>query len=413
MPTLFPRFSAENLSALRQLLAQRAPGHALPQALYTSAVAFDLDMQAIYARQWLQAGLTAEIPAAGNYLTRAFGATSILVLRTQDGSVKAYLNTCRHRGAKLCDQAHGSSRRIVCPYHQWTYDLDGKLIHARNMGDDFQTAEHSLTPVRCEVVAGVIYVAVNQNPPDFAPFRAALEPMLLPHRLEHAKIAKSFTLLEEANWKLVMENARECYHCTAQHPELMRVFRDPTKDQDFFAATPDWAQAFMQSCARAGVPADPVEGDWYSVMRIPLNEGMESLTLDGKPACRTPLVADCPTAIGSMRWAIESNAFSHALKDYAFTFEVWPINATQTHVISHWLVHQDAVEGVDYEPESLSALWMTTNSQDKWLAENNQKGVENFGYIPGPYSPQHEQFLLKFVDWYCAQAQHWLDAQAA
>jgi len=398
-----PALPSANRDALRALLAQRRPGHTLPQACYTSEAVFALDMQAIYARQWLQAGLAAEIPKAGDYLTRDFGTTSILIVRGADGAIRAYMNTCRHRGARLCAQAHGSARRIVCPYHQWTYDLNGTLLHARSMGEDFQPTDHGLVRLRCETVAGFMFVSLSDDAPEFAPFRQSLETMLAPHDVQGAKIAASFTMMEDANWKLVMENARECYHCTAQHPELMRVFHDPTKD-DWLQNPPVWMEEFRASCDQLGIPTEAPAGDWYGMMRFPLGEGVESLTMDGKTACAKPmLVKDCPQSIGTLRWALETNSFNHVLKDYVFTFEIWPVNARQTKVISHWLVHADAIEGVDYDKERLSQLWITTNTQDKWLAENNQRGVESLGYLPGPYAI-HEAWVLNFVDWYCRQA---------
>jgi len=406
-----PDTSDANLGTMRTLLAQRRPGHTLPQAFYTSETAFALDMQAIYARQWLQAGLAAEIPKPGDYLTRAFGTTSVLIVRDTDGSIKAHLNTCRHRGARLCAQEHGSARRIVCPYHQWAYDLSGNLLHARSMGEDFQRADHGLVRLRCETVAGFIFVALADDAPDFAAFRQSLETMLAPYPLRDAKIAASFTMVEAANWKLVMENARECYHCTARHPELMRVFHDPTKE-DWLQNPPVWMDEFRTNCARIGIPTDAPAGDWYNMMRFPLGEGVQSLTLDGKIACTKPLVSDCPESIGTLRWALETNSFNHVLKDYAFTFEIWPVSARQTKVICHWLVHQDAVEGVDYDKDHLSQLWITTNTQDKWLAENNQLGVESMGYRPGPYSV-HEAWVLNFVNWYGTQMQCALDAWGA
>jgi len=395
---------------MQTLLMQRRQGHTLPQAFYTSDQVFEQDMQGIYACHWLQAGLSAEIPKVGDWVTRDLGTTSILIVRSGENRIQAHMNTCRHRGARLCGQEHGSSQRLVCPYHQWTYALDGSLSFARNMGKDFVRSQHGLVPLRCETVAGVIFVALSDTAPDFAPFRTALEPMLAPHRLDKAKVAFTSTLIEEANWKLVMENARECYHCAAKHPELMSVFRDPTRE-DWFSQTPAWMTAFHDTCRRAGLPSEMQQGAWYNAMRFPLAEGIESLTPDGRSACQKPLVQGCTDHIGTLRWAVEPNAFSHALKDYTFTFTVWPIHATKARVLSHWLVDQDAVEGVDYDVEHLSRLWVTTNDQDKWLAENNQRGVASLGYRPGPYAPLDEQFVLHFVDWYCARMQAYLTAR--
>lgn len=405
-----PQASKIDLGVLG-LFNQWRSGHTLPQDLYLSEAVFDFEMKAVFSRSWLQAGLLAEIPRVGDFITVQLGKTSVIITRASESSVKAYLNSCRHRGSKICHEHKGSSNRLVCPYHQWTYDLQGNLLFARNMQEDFDKSSHGLIPVHCETVAGVIFIALSDDAPDFAPFSAALEPMLAPHRLEDAKIAHSCVLSETANWKLVMENARECYHCSARHPELLAAFRDPTVE-DYFSGKPSWMAEFESRCAELGLQVGPVEGDWYDMMRFPLAEGVDSLTLDGKPASRRPLVTCGEGSIGSFRWATEPNAFSHAMRDYAFTFEMWPVNVGLTNVHAKWLVHKDAVEGVDYDLTHLTTLWNATNDQDRWLAENNQSGVEGDGYIPGPYSAKDEQKVIDFVNWYCATARAYLDREA-
>lgn len=386
-------------TTLADLYGQCQRGHTLPQALYTSQAVFDFEMKAVFARAWLQAGHLAEVPKTGDYITVQTGKTSVVIVRETESSVRAYFNTCRHRGALICTSDKGSARRLVCPYHQWTYDLGGKLIFARNMPADFAPQQHGLIPVHCEVVAGVIFIALSDDVPDFGEFRRALEPMLAPHDLENAKVAHSVVLPEYANWKLVMENGRECYHCSARHPELLSSFRDPTED-DYFEGQPQWMTDFEDTCRANGLINSPAEGAWFDALRFPIKDGVQSLTLDGRLACSRLLIPGGEGTIGTLRWATEPSAFSHALRDHAFTFEAWPIDAGTTHVRGKWLVHKDAVEGRDYDLAHLTALWNATNDQDKWLAENNFLGVQGAGYRPGPYSQNDEKKVIDFVDWY-------------
>ena len=395
-------------SAMADLFGQCVRGHTLPQQLYTSEAVFDFEMKAVFARSWLQAGHLAEVVKVGDYITVQLGKTSVVIIRESESSVRAYFNACRHRGSMICTSEKGSARRLVCPYHQWTYDLKGNLIFAKNMPTDFDQSRHSLIPLQCEVVAGVIFIALSDDVPDFGEFRRQIEPMLVPHDLENAKIAHAAVLPEHANWKLVMENGRECYHCSARHPELLSSFRDPTED-DYFEGQPDWMTHFEDICRSNGLINGPAEGPWFDILRFPMKDGVQSLTLDGRYACSKLLIPSGEGNIGTLRWATEPNAFSHALRDHAFTFEAWPIDVGTTHVRAKWLVHKDAVEGRDYELPHLTALWSATNDQDKWLAENNFRGVQGAGYVPGPYSSNDEKKVIDFVNWYLDTVQGYLD----
>jgi len=395
-------------SAMADLFGQCVRGHTLPQQLYTSEAVFDFEMKAVFARSWLQAGHLAEVVKVGDYITVQLGKTSVVIIRESESSVRAYFNACRHRGSMICTSEKGSAHRLVCPYHQWTYDLKGNLIFAKNMPADFDQSRHSLIPLQCEVVAGVIFIGLSDDVPDFGEFRRQIEPMLAPHDLENAKIAHAAVLPEHANWKLVMENGRECYHCSARHPELLSSFRDPTED-DYFEGQPDWMTHFEDICRSNGLINGPAEGPWFDILRFPIKDGVQSLTLDGRYACSKLLIPSGEGNIGTLRWATEPNAFSHALRDHAFTFEAWPIDVGTTHVRAKWLVHKDAVEGRDYELPHLTALWSATNDQDKWLAENNFRGVQGAGYVPGPYSSNDEKKVIDFVNWYLDSVQSYLD----
>jgi glycine betaine catabolism A len=211
-------------------------------------------------------------------------------------------------------------------------------------------------------------------------------------------------VIEKGNWKLVMENARECYHCPARHPELMRCFPDipkkPPKERIDEPAT----AAFREKCRAKGLETGPFVAEGFEASRFPLRGKARSFTLDGAPAVARPLGRVGDGDIGSLRFALDPNSFAHAVGDYAFLFFCLPLGPEETLVHMKWVVDKDAVEGVDYDLDRLTRVWRETNDQDLWLVENNQRGVNSAGFEPGPYSTASERTLIQFTDWYCAQA---------
>ena len=399
-----------DLERIGALLQARKPGHSLPQALYNDADAFAFDLEAIFARSWLMVGFEVELPKPGSYLATTIGPWPVLVVRDRAGRLGGFHNSCRHRGAQICPDGVGASARLVCPYHRWTYELTGELVHAGRMGEDFDPSAHRLKPIHVESVGGVIYVCLADTPPPIADFKHKFEPLLAPHRLKDAKLAHQSTLVEKGNWKLVMENARECYHCGGQHPELSASF--PVSAGAYFDFGDDpRVQAYSARMAAAGLDLGPVEGEWWEAIRFPLNEGVVSMTMDGRHAVNKLMCEAQDGDVGSLRWAVEPHGFCHATGDQVFMFSALPVGPDETLVVSKWLVHKDAVEGVDYDLDNLIALWTTTNLQDRALVENNQRGVNSRGYAPGPYSQEAETLVIDFVDWYCARALAYVEAQ--
>jgi glycine betaine catabolism A len=392
---------------MRDFFAERRRGHSLPQALYVDPAMHDFDIRAVFQRNWIQAGLEAEIPRPGDYFTLNIGTSSIVILRNQDGEIGGLFNTCRHRGAQICRERRGHARRLVCPYHQWTYDLRGTLLQVSRVQEGLDKGAYSLRTAPVETVGGVIYVCLSDDPPDFAPFRATLEPMLEPHDLRNAKVAHSALLIERADWKLVMENGRECYHCRAGHPQLMRTYNDYTAP-DVPGRTPASVAAFEARCEAKGLRSGSVIGPWYEIGRYPLLEGAVSYTMDGKAAVAKTLGRVGDGDVGDMWWAVQPNGFNHVVGDYGFFFQALPIGPGQTAVTGTWVVHKDAVEGVDYDLARLIEVWSATNDQDRALCENNQRGVDSVAYVPGPYSQISEQLVSRFTDWYCTEAEAYL-----
>ena len=396
------------LSRIRALLDQRRPGHALPQPFYTDPDIFQFDLDAIYGRSWIMAGFEAEVPRPGSTLALTVGRSPVVIVRGRDHTLRAFHNSCRHRGAQICADGPSKRPRLVCPYHQWAYDLEGNLVHAARMGEGFDPAGYGLGPVALRTVAGTMYVCLSDTPPDFEAFHDTLAPMLSPHQLHRGKVAHTMTLVEQANWKLVMENARECYHCASNHPELAATFpvlrRSLSADEQR-----EITDAFAARMAEQGLPCGPEEGAWWQASRFPLNPGTVSMTMDGRPCVDRPIGRVGNGDVGSLRWALEPHSFAHALGDYVIMFSAMPTAPEETVVTAKWLVSEDAVEGVDYTIPRLTELWDRTNVQDRLLAENNQRGVRSAGFKPGPYSPEAEQLVMRFTDWYCDTARRHID----
>jgi Rieske 2Fe-2S family protein len=398
-------------------LQARRPGMSLDRKFYTDSEFYRLDLETIFYRDWLFAGHDCEIPAPGDYFTLQIGEYPIIVLRGRDGAIRALHNTCRHRGSRICSATKGAAKRLVCPYHQWTYDLDGSLIRARHQDGGIDKAQFGLKPVRCESAAGYIFVCVAPAAPSFEPFRAQLERYVSPHRLADAKIAFESTIVENGNWKLVWENNRECYHCAANHPELCRTFPErPTVSGLSDVIGDPEVTAHWNRCEAAGLPSAFLlsESGQYRTSRIPLADKAVSYTMSGRAAVSRPL-SDAVTEpnIGSLLVFHYPSTWNHALGDHAVSFQVLPIGPMQTQVRTKWLVHKDATEGKDYSLEELTHVWLATNDQDRRVVEENQIGIRSPAYEPGPYSPEHEGGVTQFVDWYCRTMQRSLGGERA
>ena len=388
------------------LIRSRKEGFALEQPFYVDPDFFEIDMDLIWYRDWLFVGHECELPKPGAFLTVQVGKYPVVLVRDREGRIRAFHNSCRHRGSRVCTAQKGMSARLVCPYHQWTYDLDGSLVFARQMAEEFRKEEFSLKPVACESVAGYVFICLAPEPADFSPFRALMEPFFAPHRLVEAKVAHETTIVEKGNWKLVWENNRECYHCAGNHPELCKTFPEAPNVTGIHGAEQDPEMvAHWQHCEAAGLPSRfriDTAGQ-YRATRAPLLRDAVSYTMTGKRAVRKSL-SDAFTAnrIGTLMLYHYPTTWNHVLEDHAVTFRVLPLSATETAVTTKWLVHKDAVEGVDYDLEELIHVWTETNDQDRRIVEENAFGIQSPAYEPGPYSELHEGGVIQFVEWYAS-----------
>ena len=385
-------------------LNRRKPGHSLEQAFYGDAELYQLDLERIFYRDWLYAIPSCSLPKPGSYVTHRVGAYAIVLVRGQDGVIRALHNTCRHRGSILCKGATGHVPKLVCPYHQWTYELDGRLIWARDMGPEFDASKHGLKEIHCRELAGLVYICLAEQAPDFDAFAALATPYLAPHDLSNARIAHQSTIVENGNWKLVWENNRECYHCGGNHPALCRTFPDdPSITGIEDGVTPPHLLAHFERCEAAGLPSrfHLSEDGQYRLARMPLKVGAKSYTMTGDVAVRRWLGRVPFDDAGSLLKFHYPTTWNHFLPDHSITFRVTPIGPQQTEVQTTWLVHKDAVEGVDYDLKTLTEVWEATNDEDRRVVEDNQQGITSPAYEPGPYSALQESGVSQFVNWYC------------
>jgi glycine betaine catabolism A len=387
-----------------EMLVNRRRNFSLPQPFYNDPRLFALDMQEIFEKEWLFAGMTCEIPAKGNYLTLEIGDNPVILVRGNDGAVHGFHNVCRHRGSRLCVSEKGKVAKLVCPYHQWTYELDGRLLFAgSDMGDNFDLSAYGLKPVQVKTGGGFIFVSLAEEPPAIDDFLTTLNHYLEPYDMENTKVAVESSIVEQANWKLVIENNRECYHCNGAHPELLNSLQE-FDDTDDPRATP----AYKTLVAKKQADWDEQQVPWQlkrfgrrnRLTRTPLLDGVVSMTTDGRTACNKLMGRLESPDLGSLRILHLPNSWNHFLGDHAIVFRVLPLGPQETLVTTKWLVHKDAVEGVDYHTETLRRVWDATNDQDRRLAEENQRGINSKAYEPGPYSETYEFGVIDFIDWY-------------
>lgn len=398
---------------MRELIDRRRPGYSLEAPFYLSETAYQADLEHIFGKHWIFVAVEPQIPEAGDYMTVDIGKQSILLVRDDDMGVRAFHNVCRHRGSRLCESHKGQVGNIVCPYHQWTYNLEGKLIHAKHMGEGFDPSGLGLKPVHARSLDGLIFICLSADAPsDFDQMAAEMSPYLAPHRLANCKVAAQVDLIEDCNWKLTMENNRECYHCVGNHPELTVSLYEFG-----FGYQPSEANAVEQqrfvditqaACARwegMGLPSAEIECldarvTGFRTQRLPLDRAGQSQTLNTEVASKKPLTEHADLALGGLSFWTQPNSWHHFMSDHIVSFSVLPIAPDKTLVRTTWCVHKDAVEGKDYQLENLTAVWNATNDQDRHLAEETHVGVASSAYEPGPYSPYTEGFVEKFSNWY-------------
>ncbi len=403
---------------IEALIATRQTGFTLPQSFYLDRAIYAIETERIWRTGWLFVAHDCEIPSVGDYLTWDIGEDSILILRDDEGEIRAFHNLCRHRGTRLCSQQQGHVGRIVCPYHQWTYDRSGQLCSARGMEADLNYKEWSLLPVTVATAAGMIYISLADNPPPFEGVGKQIDAAASPQGLNRAKVACAIDYEIEANWKLVWENNRECYHCNVNHPQYIRANFDHYNEDDTNGAIQtriaQQLQRNKEHLAATGLTAthrstgmasfpDPENVDgWCAINRTVLVEDYISETMDGQQVA--PLMGDyVDPHVGTLRMRTMPNMWNHSSCDHVVTTRLLPAGPDRTLARVVWLVDQDAVEGRDFTLERLLPFWQLTSEQDWDLCRAAQQGISSRAYRPGPLSTYKEWNVEAFICWYLEQ----------
>jgi phenylpropionate dioxygenase-like ring-hydroxylating dioxygenase large terminal subunit len=398
---------------MQELVANAQLGYSLEQPFYTSEAVFKADMERVISRKWLVAGHVSRIPNKGDYFLFRIGAEQIIVIRENEDSVRAFFNVCRHRGSTICSAESGNAPRLVCPYHAWTFGLDGRLLAERLMPDDFDKAENGLFACHIRVFHGLIFINLSPDEPDdFDATFGDMGPILDYHGIADARIAHAGSYPTDANWKLVVENFFECYHCVPSHPEfcsmhaaesLVAVGAGPSSGPaDAIASFAPKVQAWEASAAVLGRPVgtidEPASSSHLRLMMQRMNKpGWSSETQDG--TAPAPLMGK-RTAPDGGRMHLSFSPFSQIVADdhFAILFQFTPRSALRSDVEMIWLVNGRASEA-DVDIAKMTWGYHATTTQDKVITEANQAGIMSSRYRPGRYSDQ-EGSVIKFQQWY-------------
>ncbi len=383
-------------------LPRTTPGWSLPAAYYVEPGIFAAELETVFRQGWLFAGHGCDVAAPGDYLLFDLGDESVIVVRDETGALRAHHNVCRHRGSRICEEARGSVSVLICPYHHWTYGLDGRLRAARLMGEGFHKQGYRLGPAAVREAAGLVFVSLAEEPPAFEPAAAALEAQLAAHRLDHARVAHRATYRVAANWKTLVENNRECYHCRLNHPEFLEsnfefgTYGDPRSNEAYDALL-EAAYARWRADGLAPAEVSFPDGQWFRVARLPLRDGYRTESLDG--AAVAPPMGVVGESPGSLRVITLPTMWAHANLDYAMTTRLTPIGPAETAAEICFLVDADAADD-EVDLERLTAIGTATSEQDWRLCEANYAGIRSRAYRPGPLSPVVESSVQHFLDWY-------------
>ena len=408
--------TSASLQTMQRLAATTRAGYSFDQEYYASDAVFQADMEQVIGQKWILAGHVSQVPKKGDYFLFRIGVEQIIVIRENATSVRAFFNVCRHRGSTLCSANSGNAPRLVCPYHAWTYGLDGKLIAARLMPDDFDKADNGLFACHIRVFHGLIFINMSEGEPDdFDTTFGDMGPILDYHGIADARIAHRGSYPTTANWKLVVENFFECYHCVPSHPEfcsmhaaesIVAVGAGPSSGPaDAVAGFMPKLHAWEASASALGRPIGnidepPMSSHLRLLMQRMNKDGFAAETQDG--TAPAPLMGKRSSADGG-RMHLSLNPFSQIVADdhFVILFLFTPRAALQSDVEMIWLVDGRATEDqVDID----KMIWgyHATTTQDKKITEDNQAGIMSSRYRPGRYSEQ-EGSVIKFQSWYLQQ----------
>ena len=344
----------------------------LPAAWYHDPEHYRRELDAFWYRRWLAACREEEVPDSGNWLVVRIGGQSLVVLRDENSSIKAFHNTCRHRGSILCEKESGkfARGRIVCPYHAWTYDLAGRLVATprRMETPDFDAKDFPLFEVAARSWGGFVFVCLA------SPKEASFPEKYRNYGFENLRIGKRIVADVKANWKLLAENFAECFHCPPVHPELCRVV---TAYQEAGA----WGLAERHSS------------------RPEYKEGAKTLTMDG--TARLPPFAGLDETQRRTVYIPEMlppNLFLNIQPDYVNSHMMFPTGPQSVRIVYDWLFEPRHLPLPEADLKHYVELWEITNAQDARNCEWQQQGIHALPFKHGHYVPQ-EFDAHRFAQW--------------
>ncbi|MCW2873989.1 aromatic ring-hydroxylating dioxygenase subunit alpha [Actinacidiphila oryziradicis] len=353
----------------------------LPGDYYTDPEIFALEQERIFESMWFCVARSSELDKPGAFRTVDVGRESILVTRARDNSIRAFFNVCRHRGAKLCTEESGEVKRAFqCPYHAWTYDLQGKLVAAPNLTKmpDIGRTEYGLVNVHVREWLGYVWVCLAEEPPSFEEqtlgeviTRLGDVESIERYDIAELEVGRRIVYDVRANWKLIIENFMECYHCATIHPELTEVLPEFA---DGYAA-----QSFVGHGAEFG-------------------EGIQGFTVDGSEGVdRIPTVSEDQ----DRRYyaiTIKPQVFINLVPDHVIFHRMYPVAADRTIVECDWLYLKDVVASGKDVSRSVE-LFDRVNRQDFDACERCQPAMSSRLYAKGGVLVPSEHHIGAFHDW--------------
>lgn len=352
----------------------------LPGRYYSDPALFAVERERVFARGWVCVGRADQIAGPGDYALATVAGESLILVRDRAGVAQAHYNVCRHRGARLCTDARGNvGNSIQCPYHAWTYGLDGQLLAARLMHEapGFDRRDYPLRSAALAEWEGFLYINLAAEPEPFERAYAPLIGKFAAWGLPGLRVGGRVEYDVVANWKLVVQNYSECYHCPLIHPALVAL------------SPPD--------SGRNDLDEGPFLGGYMT-----LAHPGSSMTTGGSTT-RRPL--------GSVRgddldrvyyYSLFPNLLLSLHADYALAHTLWPLAPDRTRIVCEWLFDPQAMARPDFDPQDAVGFWDLTNRQDWHVCELTQGGVSSRAYTPGPYASQ-EGLLWAFDRYYLEQ----------
>jgi len=346
----------------------------LPRAAYVDPAVFEWEQRHFFGGGWVCVGRSDQLPDPGDQRAETVGIGSVLLVRGDDGVLRAFANTCRHRGHELLPcGATTQQKAIICPYHSWTYSLSGGLRAAAGFKNrpDFVTAQWGLVELPATEWHGLVFVDGSGTAAPLADSLGTLAELIAPHEMNRLVVAGQHDYDASANWKILSENYHECYHCPTIHPELCRV--SPPKSGENYAAAGTWV------------------GGWMD-----LRDGMATMSLDGR-SHGAPLRGLDGTGLRTVIYAhIFPNVLVSLHPDYVMVHRLVPLAADRTRIECTWSFAPESLQQPGFDPGYAVEFWDITNRQDWRACESVQRGLSSPHGSPGPLSPD-EDAVYQFV----------------